>query len=102
MRQFYSLPTATYWANVPATVHAAMPCPDVPTLTVVIVHNWPEHAVQDAWEALPGVAEHYPEHLGLPAPAGVIAAFASWGATTGMTLRQVFGLIRKQWPMWRH
>ena len=48
------------------------------------------------------MSEHYPENMGGLAPAAVVAAIAPWGATPGMTLRQVFGCIRRNWSVWRH
>lgn len=62
-----------------------------------MVEHWVNHDAQDAWEALPNVSEHYLENWGNPAPAAAVTAFAPWGATQGMTLRQLFNLIRQQW-----
>ena len=102
MKLFYYVPTATLQSNIPAAVHHRMVCPGLPAWSVVLVELWSGHGAQDAWEALPGVTELYPENMGITAPAAVLAAFAPWGAIAGMTLRQVFNLIRAQWPIWRH
>jgi len=101
VRQFFTLPTALFVTNPPpGGYHAAQP-PGAPNVTMVVVECWDSHAAQDAWEALPGVTEHYLENWWQVAPPGVIAAVTPWGATTGMTLRQVFALIRQNWPAWR-
>jgi len=103
MKHFYSVPAATLAANPPQqAIYHATACPGLPTFCIVLVELWDTHAAQDAWEAIPGIQEHHIETMGLPAPAGVVTAFAPWGATLGMTLRQVFGVIRSQWPVWRH
>jgi hypothetical protein len=101
MHRFYSIPTATLAANPPAAMYHATPAPGAPAVSLVVVEAWDGHANQDAWEALPGVQEFYIENWGALAPPGVITAFAPWGATTGMTLRQISGVIRKNWPIWR-
>jgi len=101
MKHFYSVPTALLATTKPGGAWHATSTPGTPSVSLVIVEHWYDHASQDAWEALPGVNEHFPENMGQPAPAGVITAIAPWGATTGMTLRQVFQLIRQNWSGWR-
>lgn len=101
MKHFYVLPTATLAANPPDGGWHAIQTPGAPNFSVVVVEYWHNHLGQDNWEDLPGVTELLPEMLGLTAPPGVITAFAPWGATTGMTLRQVFQLVRRQWSVFR-
>lgn len=101
MRSFYTAPTATVQASPPATHWHALVCPGLPQWSVVVVDEWHDTASEDAWENLPQVTQHFPENMGGQAPAVVITAFAPWGATTGMTLRQVFRVIRDNWPQWR-
>ncbi len=103
MKHFYTLPTALLTSNPPPDCSwHGMPCPGAPSISVVVVLQWFTHPAQDLWEAIPGVVEHHLEHMGGSAPAAAITAFAPWGATAGMTLRQLFGVIRAQWPVWRH
>lgn len=101
MRHFYTAPTATVQATPPQAAHHALVCPGLPQWSIVVVEDWPDPGSEDAWEALPQVSEHYPENLAGAAPAAVITAFAPWGATAGMTLRQVFRLIRSRWKAWQ-
>lgn len=98
---FYTSPTATVAATPPNGVYHALVCPGLPAFSIVLVKHWLDHASEDAWNALPNVSEHYLENMGLAAPAAAITAFAPWGATAGMTLRQLFGVIRQGWPEWR-
>lgn len=101
MKHFYVVPSGFLAATPPVGVWHAMPCPGAPQTSVVVVELWRESALQDAWEELPEVTELHPETLGGLAPPTAIAAFAPWGAVTGMTWRGLFGLIRRQWPAWR-
>jgi len=100
-RHFYTAPTATVAATPPNGTHHALVCPGAPNFSIVMVLRFHDDASEDAWEALPGVNEHYLENMGLTAPAAAITAFAPWGATAGMTLRQLFGVVRTGWPAWR-
>lgn len=100
-RHFYTAPTATVAATPPNGVWQALVCPDAPNFSIVLVRYFYDDASEDAWEALPQVNEHYPENMGAAAPAVAVNAFASWGAVQGMTLRQLFNLIRTNWPTWR-
>lgn len=102
MRRFYHCPTATVDATPPTGLWMATVCPGLPAWSLVLVDHWASHEAQDTWEALPGVVEHYPENMGQPAPAAVIAALGPWGVTAGMTLRQVYAQIRANWAVWRH
>lgn len=97
------LPTARLATDPPpeASWHAIQ-TPGTSAVSAVVVEHWFSHSVQDDWEALPGVTELHIEMLGLVAPPAVVTAFAPWGATAGMTLRQVFQLIRANWSVWRH
>lgn len=101
MRLFYTVPTALLATTPPPTTHYALQCPGAPQFSIVIVEHWRDHDAQDAWEAIPGVNEHYLENWGQIAPAAAITAFAPWGATAGMTLRQVFTIIRQRWSVCR-
>lgn len=101
MRSFYTAPTATVEATPPPVCHHAIVCPGLPQWTIVIVDEWPDTVTEQAWDDLANVTQHYPENLGGLAPTVVITAFAPWGALAGMTLRQVFRLIRAHWPQWR-
>lgn len=98
MRAFYTAPTATVEATPPGGSFDAVVCPGTPAISLVIVHDWASNAAEDTWEDLPNVVQRYPEDWGAQAPAGVITAFAPWGATTGMTIREVLRLIRRHWP----
>ncbi len=102
LRRFYSIQTATLNANPPAAHYVASICPGNAAWSIVLVHRWNSHEEQDVWEALPSVSEHYLENMGQPAPSSAITAFAPWGTIAGMTLRQVFNVIRQNWPIWRH
>jgi len=102
VKHFYSVRTAVLAANPPAAHYMATSCPGDPTWSLAVVLQWDSHDAQDAWEALASVAEHYLENMGQLAPAGVVTAVAPWGATAGMTLRQVFGVIRQNFSAWRH
>ena len=102
MKQFYVIPTTTLSANPPDGGWHAIPTPANPNISVVVVQYWNSHATQDAWEALPGVIELTIEMLGNPAHPAAVTAFAPWGATAGMTLRQVFQLVRQKWSVFRH
>lgn len=102
MRQLYTVPTATLAANRPAAKFYSEPSPGRPALSLVCVEEWRSDADEQAWEALPGVREWYPDELAGPAPAAAIDALAPWGATAGMTLRQVFRLARERFPCWQH
>ncbi len=99
-RHFYVAPTSTVAATPPQAAHHALTCPGLPAWSIVVVEDWPDVASEDAWENLPNVTEHYPENLGAQAPASVITAFAPWGAASGMTVREVFRLIRARWKPW--
>lgn len=101
MRSFYTAPTATVAASPPAAHFHALVCPGLPQWSIVVVDEWRDPASEDAWEDLPQVTQHFPENMGGLAPPVVINAFAPIGAVTGMTLRQVFRLIRASWPQWR-
>ncbi len=103
MKHFYVLPTALLATTPPpdGSWHS-IPTPGTPSFSVVVVEHWFSHPAQDTWEALPGITELHVEMLGLTAPPTVVTAFAPWGATTGMTLRQVFQLVRQKWSPWRH
>ncbi len=103
MKHFYTVPTATLAASPPPDCGwHGMACPGAPAVSVVVVAHWYNERSQDLWEAIPGVMEHHLEQMGGSAPAAAITAFAPWGAAAGMTLRQLFGVIRAQWPVWRH
>ncbi len=101
MKCFYSVPKALLATDPPPGIWCSLATPGVPAVALVIVECWNSHGEQDAWEALPGVVEHHLANWGIIAPAGVITAFAPWGATTGMTLFQVLQLVRVQWPACR-
>jgi hypothetical protein len=101
IKHFYTAPAATLDATPPAATWQATQCPGAPAWCLVVVEHWRDHAAQDAWEGLPNVTEHYIENLGQPAPAAAVQAFAPWGATSGLTLRQLFSLIRQHWPACR-
>jgi hypothetical protein len=94
-KRFYTGPTAIVEATPPGAPFQALATPGLPAWSLVMVEHWRSHEAEDAWLALPNVTEHYIENLSQPAPAAVIAAFAPWGATAGMTLRQVLALIRQ-------
>ena len=102
LKRFYSVQTDVLAANPPSARYLATVCPGNLAFSLVVVEHWDTHEAQDAWEDLPSVNEHYPENMGVTAPAGVIAAIAPWGAQPGMTLRQVFRCIRQNWAVWRH
>lgn len=101
VNRYYTAPTATVAATPPTGQWASAVCPGLPQWSLVIVHQWDSHEAQDTWEALPQVSEHYPENMGAPAPAVVVTALAPWGVQTGMTMRQIYGIIRQQFPVWR-
>ncbi len=102
MKRFYSVHTAVLNANPPSAHYAAMVCPGDPTWSLVVVHQWESYDAQDAWEALPSVAEHYLESLGQLASPAVVAALGPLGVTSTMTMRQVFTVVRRSWSAWRH
>lgn len=95
------LPTALLAANRPRGGWHAIAAPGNPTFSVVVVEHWADHAAEDTWEDLAGITQLYPEMMGATAPPSVITAFAPWGAITGMTLREVFRLVRRQWSVFR-
>lgn len=101
VRHFYTVPTALLAAQAPKAQYEFVACPGTPTISLVVVHQWDDHASQDAWEDLPGVNEHYPENLGQLAPPGVVTALAPIGVAAGMTMREVFQQLRRWWPCWR-
>ncbi len=101
MKHFYTVPMALLTANSPSGTWHAIVTPGTPTIALVVVEGWNSPSDQDAWEALEGVNEHYIENFGAVAPPGAITAFAPWGATSGMTLRQLFQLVRARWPACR-
>jgi hypothetical protein len=101
VKHFYTVPTALLDSDPPVTAYSAMSCPGAPQWSLVVVEQWRDHAEQDRWEDLPGVTEHYPEDWGAAAPAAAITAFAPWGATAGMTLRQVLAIVRERWKVCR-
>lgn len=98
MKCFYSVPTTTLETTPPSGIWHGTQCPGVPALSLCVVERWNSHAEQDAWEALPGVKEHYIENWSLPVPAAVVTAFGPWGVTATDTLRQAMQKIRAQWP----
>jgi hypothetical protein len=100
VKSFYTAPTATVEASPPNAPFHALVCPGAPAWSIVVVDCWPSARDEDAWEELPQVKQHYPEDLGGTIPQSV-AAFGPWGATTGMTYREAFRIIRRMWPQWR-
>lgn len=101
MRSFYTAPTATVSATPPRGEFDALVCPGAPAFSLVLVSHWADSKAEDDWDDLPQVNQHYPENWGGPAPANAITAFAPWGATLGMTLREVLRIVRRNWPACR-
>lgn len=98
MRCFYAVQTSVLRATPPPAPWHAVTCPDLPAWSLVVVDGWPDHAVQDAWEDLPGVIEHPVWNWAAPVPAAVVAAFGSWGVVATDTLGQAMRRIRAHWP----
>jgi len=76
-------------------------CPGAPAWCLVVVSHWADAKAEDDWDDLPQVTPHHPENWGGLAPAAAITAFGPWGATQGMTLREVLRIVRQHWPTCR-
>ena len=91
MSYYYTAPTALVDANPPRAPHDRLVSPDDPTLSFVVVNQWPATADRDGWESLPGVVEHPIWTFGQPVPPTVLAAFASLAkASPSDTVQQMF------------
>lgn len=98
MKCFYHVSSAVFDAVKPRAGFHAQPSVHDPTLTLVVVEEWPNYAAQDEWEALPGVTCYPIWEWSKPAPLQMIAAHVKDGAMEGESVGQVMERIRKTWP----
>lgn len=101
MNHFYTAPSALLQTNRPEAAYHATVGPDDATVALIVVSGWPDHASQDAFEALPGVVEHAVWDWRGPAHVHLHGAFASHGVRPSHSTGEAMRLIRRHWPVAR-
>lgn len=102
MKYFYRVQTATLQANPPRARFQCTTTPGLPDWSLVVVEEWNDPISQDAWEALPSVAELRIWNWNNTVPAVLVTAFGPWGVVATDTIGDAVLKIRAFWPAARH